>query len=336
MRDRMLALALLPLAAAAPGAAQAPPDAAFGRPDAFVAATPGYAFFSDPRVNLHDFLVWQLWSEEPVDPAPECLAARPAAEREAFEAARAHYASELAERNPGHDDRMISLRYALVGHPEIDLVPDSVTGATLALLEAALPAYRACWWERHDARNRAWIAAAVGLLIEHEAPLRARIADAFHAEWGDRIPVDVAGWVNWGGANTLMNPDHLMMSAADPAYRGYSALEMVLHESSHTLLSGRRGAVTEALEAASREAGLEAPPRNLWHVVLFYTTGRLVQEHLAEHGVPDYEPYVYREGLFERPWGRYREPVERAWQPYVDGRVDLDEAARDLIAALED
>lgn len=321
---------------APPVAAQeaAPVDA--DRPDAFVAATGAYSFFSDPLVNLHDLLVSEISSEEPVEPEPDCLARLPEADREAFEAAGAHYEAEFEDANPGHDDRMLDLRFHLIGHPEVDLAPDSVSAGTVALLEAALPAYRACWWERHEARNRAWIAEVVPLLIEHEAALRARVAAAFDAEWDGRIPVDAVGYVNFSGANTIVNPDHVLMSSADPSFRGWSALEMILHESSHTLLSPRRGAATEALAAASREAGLDRPPRNLWHAILFYTTGRLTQWHLADHGVPDYEPYLYREGVLDRAWPEFREPLEEAWEPYLEGRVTMEEAARELIAALRE
>jgi hypothetical protein len=34
-------------------------------------------------------------------------------------------------------------------------------------------------------------------------------------------------------------------------------------------------------------------------------------------------------------WAEFREPLESAWRPYIDGRSTLDEAAKALIAALE-
>lgn len=305
------------------------------RSNAFVAATRQFSFYSDLRVNAHDFLLSRVASEEPVEPAPECVAGLPDAEREAFDRALSHYGETLTGRNPGHDRLMLALRYELVGYPDVDVLPDSATAPTLARLEAALPAYRACWWGHHDKRNRAWIADAVPLLIAHEDTLRARLARAYRAEWGGPVPVDVAGSVNFGGANTVVNPDNVMITAADPAYGNHGALEMLFHEASHTLSGPRAGgAIPEALEAASREVSGEPPPRNLWHVVLFYTAGRVVQDLLEERGASGYEPYVYREGLFARAWPEYQEPLEHHWEAYLEGRIGMEEAARRLLGAI--
>jgi hypothetical protein len=55
---------------------------------------------------------------------------------------------------------------------------------------------------------------------------------------------------------------------------------------------------------------------------------------LAEQGVSDYVPYVYREGLFEPSSPAHRELLERVWQPYLDGRVPMAEAAKQAVEAL--
>ena len=76
-------------------------------------------------------------------------------------------------------------------------------------------------------------------------------------------------------------------------------------------------------------------PRDFWHALLFFTTGKGLQARLAEHGVADYAPYVYSEGLFDRSWLAFRAPLERVWQPCVDGRVPITEAARQIVEALQ-
>ncbi len=335
MHHQIAALLVTLLAFSTPGMAQESGVMEPERSNAFIAATRQFSFYSDPRVNAHDFLLWGLASEEPVEPAPECLARLPDAEREAFQRALSHYRETLTGRDPGHNRLMLALRYELVGHPDIDVLPDSATALTLARLDAALPAYRTCWWGRHDARNRAWIAEAVPLLIAHEDTLKGRLARAYRAEWRGRIPVDVVGYVNFGGANTVVNPDNVMITAVDPAYGQLGGLEMLFHEASHTLLGPRvGGAIPEALEAASREVSGEPPPRNLWHVILFYTAGRVVQDLLEERGVTGYEPYVYREGLFGRAWPEYQEPLEHHWEPYLEGRIGMEEAASRLLRGM--
>lgn len=304
------------------------------RPDAFVAATRAFSFHSDARLNLHDFLVWHLFSDDPVDPRPDCVAGLPAGQGEALDAAADFYRRTLSDRNPGHDDVMLDLRFHLIGHPGIEIGPDSVVAAAVERLDAALPAYRACWWADHDERNRAWIAALLPRVIAHEDSLAARLARLYAADWELPIPVDVAGYVNWSGANTVINPGHTLLSAERPALRGDAALEILFHEASHTLVHPRRGAVADTIRAASRAAGLDRPPGPFWHVILFYTTGRTVQARLAETGTADYEPYMYAEGVLERAWPAYIEPMRLHWEAYLEGRIGMEAAARRVIEAV--
>ena len=70
----------------ATGAATAQPaDTLPDRAGALVASSPTFVFYSDPVTNLHDFLVWSARSQEPVEPAPDCLASLSTEQRAAFE-----------------------------------------------------------------------------------------------------------------------------------------------------------------------------------------------------------------------------------------------------------
>ena len=147
------------------------------------------------------------------------------------------------------------------------------------------------------------------------------------------MPVDVVSYASPGGANTITGPNHIMMSSINAGYQGFAAFEMVFHESSHTMMGARFGKVAEHLQEASR-AYDKRSPGNLWHAILFYTSGNVVQALLAAEGYGAYNPYVYERGLFVRAWPEYRAPLEQYWQPYLDGAVDLQTASRDVIDAI--
>ncbi len=88
----------------------------------------------------------------------------------------------------------------------------------------------------------------------------------------------------------------------------------------------------QALETAAAAARWQLPAE-LWHVVLFYTTGEAVRGILAAAGEPGYRPMLY--GIYDRgTWVAYREPIETAWAPYVQGKRSLSAAAADLIDLL--
>jgi hypothetical protein len=75
-------------------------------------------------------------------------------------------------------------------------------------------------------------------------------------------------------------------------------------------------------------------PRDLWHAVLFYTTGEVVKRRLAEDGIGEYVPYAYQHGLYTRSWTRFRGVLEQAWQSYLDGTISFEDALRNMVAAL--
>ena len=88
-------------------------------------------------------------------------------------------------------------------------------------------------------------------------------------------------------------------------------------------------ALAEAANALHRPL-----PRDLGHVVLFYTTGKAVRRVLDEAGEPKYTPVVYEIFGRSKAWARYREAIERTWPAYMDGKRTLFDAAADLIQAL--
>jgi hypothetical protein len=299
------------------------------RGDALVAATRTFAFYSDPVFNLHDFLVWNTFSREPVEPAAECLASLPPEQRAAFERAREHY-RVLA--TPAGNLLLLGLRYRLAGFSGSEITDAAPVEAALAVLPPARAAYEKCWWPTHDARNRRWIAALQPLLAAHEDALSERLGELYGQELGRPFPLDVVSYVGFSGADSVVDPDHLAVSSINPSNAGAAALEVAFHEASHTVFGPRTGGrLWTELEAAAKADGAPLAP-NFWHAMLFYTTGSAVKARLAERGIA-YEQYVYTEGLFERSWPGFRAPLERLWQPHLDGRVARADALKQLVAA---
>jgi len=303
------------------------------RHEVLVATTPAFAFYSDPLFNAHDFLVWNARSREPVDAALDCLAALPADERAAFEHAREHY---KVFATPAGERLLLAVRYRLAGFPDSGLADAAAIEAALAEVRTAAPAYRKCWWPAHDARNRRWIAELQPLLAEHESALSKRLGKLYGKKLEQPLPVDVVSYSSFGGANTIVDPNHLLVSSVEPANQGYAALEVVFHEASHTLFGPRLdGRLWAEFDAAAKADGLSSELElSFWHSVLFYTTGSAVKARLAERGVT-YDQFLYSQKLFQNSWPAFRASLERVWPPYIDGRASMGTAVKQLIRALE-
>ena len=72
-------------------------------------------------------------------------------------------------------------------------------------------------------------------------------------------------------------------------------------------------------------------PRNLWHALIFYTTGELVRRELGMAGDAHYMPYAYRFDVYAKGMDKDRAALERDWQPWLDGKVPFEDALRNLV-----
>lgn len=310
---------------------QSAPPALEDRAATKVTATPTFSFHSSFWVNLHDFLYQHAQERGNPDNITTCLETRPEAEQRGWEATLAYYLEDMGSRHHRTDSLMATLRYQMAALP-VQLVEGDELQAHYQRLEAAAPAYQACMWDAHDQRNRAWIAAVLPLLEAHETVLRERLTGFYQDPWpSEPIPVDVVSYASWAGANTVIDPSHMMMSSANEEYQGYYSLEMLFHEGSHAVVKPSQCTIADHLSEASQAHDKDIP-RGLWHVILFYTTGMTTQEQLrSEAGVEDFVPYMYERGLFDGSWSGYRQAIETHWQAYLDQEIDLSTAATSVI-----
>ena len=68
---------------------------------------------------------------------------------------------------------------------------------------------------------------------------------------------------------------------------------------------------------------------NLWHALLFYTSGELARRSLERRGVRGYRPYIH--GMYERAFRGYKQPLETHWQAYLDGKISREAAIRQVL-----
>jgi len=305
------------------------------------AITPDFAFYSDFATNLNDALVAAGVARNHHKPElfqsgaeKSCFGELPPSARAAWNQAVGYYA-EIISPAEWSDRRQYLLRVDLAGFDEElqDAGARQFVNIARSFRAAATPAYEACRWATQDAENRRWIEGLKPRLAAHEQRIAHRLEELYRKPWdGLPIPVDVVETVNWSGANSIIRSPaggHLLISNS---YQGPAALEIVFHEASH-LLMDRDDPLRKALEAAA--STLDVPlPGDLWHVVLFYTTGEAVRRILDDAGESGYTPVIY--AIFDRnnKWARYRKAIESTWPAYMDGERSLSEAAADLIRAL--
>ncbi len=304
------------------------------------ATTPHFAFYSDFATNLNDALIAAGAARNDGEPElfhsgaeESCFGELPPSARAAWDRAVDYYA-EIISPDDWSDRQQYLLRAHLAGFGEQleDARARQFVEIARSFRAAATRAYEACRWATQDAENLRRIEELNSQLAAHEQRIAHRLEELYQKPWdGLPIPVDVVETVSWSGANSVFRDPaggHLLISNS---YQGPAALEIVFHEASH-LLMGRGDPLPHALDEAA--SALDLPlPGDLWHVVLFYTTGEAVRRILDNAGESEYTPMVY--AIFDRSnWGRFRHAIESTWPAYMDGEGTLSEAAADLIEAL--
>jgi hypothetical protein len=321
---------------------------------------PVFELHSGFWVNLHHFLYLQARlmngsssststprGVAPPDDPPVSLIDFPAEEIKAWRAAVAFYSKDLARRDLLINGEMETINNRLAEMESCADLQGKTSNACKSGLPAdlvdaldhAAPVYRAHWWAEHDRANREWIAQVAPMVQQMGLQLSAQLSEVYQRPWpSGRLRVDVVWYGGPSGAYTTFNPVHVTISSHDLRNQGIYGFEVLFHESSHALAS----AVNEAIAAEFRNRD-KPIPRDLWHALLFYTTGELVRRDLAYGTMTlsalqgtdpsNYQPYAARFGLYTGGWDRFRAMLDLYWRPYLEGRVSFDTAIARMAAA---
>ncbi len=310
-----------------PDTARDPLPAGDGRPPALVAEVAPFAFHSGFWLNLHHFLYAQAAGENEALPNAAEIArdadALGAEGRAALADGVNAYRARFGTRDLLFDDQLGAIKASLAAGEMATAppVPPAETALGELLARAAGP-YGAGVWPKHDAENRRWVAAASETVRAHGAGIMADLARWYRAPWpAGQVRVDVCRSANWAGAYTSLAPVLIVIASADARNQDSYALEILFHESSHAMM----GPLRAALAAECARQG-KAEPRNLWHAILFYSSGAAVAAR-----VPGHVPYVDRENIWRHGWQAYRPALAAAWQPYMDGKRTFEAALAELV-----
>ena len=291
------------------------------------------AFYSPFWQNLHHLLYAEAWRKRGVEglrsnagtlPEPLTGDLTPE-ERAAWDAAIAYYDRDLADHNLLFE--LGDIRRALyAGRGKL---PDKGLGkAHHDALAAAAPVYLKYWWTAHDRANRAWIAETLPRIEQLSPEVPDKLVRLYETKWfATPARVDVVRIGMRQGAYSADDPapGYITIASGDPNNQGWHAAEVVFHESSHALFQLPSDAITR------EEREQRKNTRDLWHVALFYITGEVVREALAERKI-EYSPYLYDTGLLERAWPQFKAPIEHALPPLVAGKTTLADAMHALVA----
>ena len=143
------------------------------------------------------------------------------------------------------------------------------------------------------------------------------------------IHVDVCYYVPEIGYAFTILPPHITYASGDPSHQGLIGFELLFHEASHTFADVEVEALSRACRAQGKDCG------DLWHTLLFYTSGVELGRLLPAAEQRSFTPYAYKYGLYTRgDWPRYRRVLATDWQAYLDGKTAFDAAIGEMATNL--
>jgi hypothetical protein len=270
-----------------------------------------FEFHNEFWINLHQFLYDQATSAKPVE-----------SESPDWRNAVDYYRREMVRHDLlSNEAAAVNNRLSAAGSAA-ELPAAGLDPALVTVLAKAAPVYRRDWWPRHERSNRAWIDAVTPLLARDGAAIRKDLTALYHVDWpATPVRTDVAAHAGANGAYTTNDPAHITINSTSPEYQGVASLEMLFHEASHTLNDKLRAVLSNELGSARlfRRRGLD-------HAILFYMAGEITRRYVA-----GYEPFGVRYGVLERGWPGSLPVLEKDWKPYLEGRIDLESAAKAVV-----
>ncbi len=294
----------------------------------------GFQFQSSQWVNLHHFLYERARSKkEPSVVANEIVLSDE--HSKTLKAAIAFYKKAYINRSLLFDDQL-SLIKTQLSHTKNNFVNNQLSNnkipdVLLTHLNAVASIYEKHFWAGHHNENTVWINKAKTLLTKHGEIIQDKLEKIFqHKLYITPIKYDIVyAPAYWAGAYTM--DGHAVITSSRADYQSLAALEMVFHEASHGKILRPMQTEMKALEQTFHYIH----EKQLWHALQFYTVGEVVKTSLAQHGIAGYQPYAYKNGLYNRSWAKYEPLIVRFWQPYIDGKTDMKFALQEILNALK-
>lgn len=297
------------------------------------ASAPLFTFHNTFWPNLHHFLYVvaraqvgardaqrRAVANAPNDAASAILSG---AEQGAWDAALAWYRQTLSSKDAVFDQDLVAITRELArAGNAATLESYAIDPALRRVVEPAAEAYRRHWWARHRSANDTRIAELNELLAKHGRAVRDRVTRAYGHPWpAQGATVEMAGYANWSGAYSTTG-GLIVVSSLDSGNAGSHGLEMIFHEAMHQW----DDAAFEMVRTETRRQGKRVP-NGLTHAMIFYTAGDATRRE-----VPGHVPYAQVNGIWQSgPFAPFKAALDRAWQPWLDGKVTREEALAALV-----
>lgn len=194
------------------------------------------------------------------------------------------------------------------------------------------PVFMKVYWPAIDEANKAWLKTIRPELVRLETIIVPELERIYQTKLPEeKIRVDLTSYATWAGAYSYDDTFcHVIFSTTHHSNQGDLAPEVIFHETSHFLVNTLEQQIKEAAKGKDIKQSI-----NLWHNMIFYTTGYVLQKHYAGEG-KTFVPY-YVQMKFEDKFPDFKASVEACkqyWDDYCQSKTPFDQAVKNIVTSV--
>lgn len=229
-----------------------------------------------------------------------------------FDSLMRNFEDYLSAENPGRQKLKISWQ-----------------AAAAEMLHSFQPYFSKYYWPAIDSANKAWLHTHKGGITAMESSVVPELERIYKMKLPDaKVRIDLACYATWAGAFSYRDGySHMIVSSQHKGNQGDLAAEVVFHETSHFIVDK----LVEQISAAAKTKNVKRE-LSLWHNVIFYTTG-FVMEKEYKLKWQKFEPY-YVQMKFQEKFPEFKNSVDACrlyWDPYIKGEAGFDAAVNNMV-----
>jgi hypothetical protein len=197
-------------------------------------------------------------------------------------------------------------------------------------INAFKPYFTKLFWPGIETENKTWLAVAKEQIMKLETTVVPELERIYEIKLPEnKIVVDLTDYATWAGAYSYDDIFcHVIFSSSHYSNRGDLASEVIFHETSHFLVDKL------VKEIKASVGGKDAKPSiNLWHNMIFYTTGSVLEKVYGKEG-KIFIPY-YVQMKFEEKFPDFKTAVEACklyWDVHMEGKSTMQESVKNIVS----
>jgi len=197
------------------------------------------------------------------------------------------------------------------------------------------PYFNKLYWKDLEADNKSWVAANKLQLAKQEVGVVPELERIYQTKlpFDKKVIIDLTCYATWAGAFSYNDGFcHVIFASAHGSNKGELATEVIFHETSHFLVDKVNDKLSVLVKGKDIKKNI-----NLWHNMIFYTTGYVLERQYVKEGKMFFPFYVLMK--FEDKFPDFKATVEACkiyWDPYIKDQTELDDALQSIVNYIEE